>query len=593
MKRSSLLASFVLLGMAPTAQAEFRALIVGIDRYAIPELHDENLGGSADAASIASMLQSRWGAEHPKIKIVCNENATTTRIKNLFQTWLERGAQAGDTLIFYFSGHGTLVEAPDRTVGIRSALAPRDARYIQVGGVKRLDPRRLITGQFFATEMAKLHRAGVKDFTMIVDACQSADIARRRGDYGLKSIPNGFQAPQDSESPLFNAGANLGDFVVMSAARVDSYAWHGPTGGNFTIALRKAVEGFARDHPHHGRPMTYSDLRDRLTQEISRLADNGLPQHPYIQGRLDRPLFSIGSLASDPYFLTTVKGLSEVHVDAGRLLGIHAGAVFDLYPRDTLQFETAKRLARVKVVAADVYESIVTPIWLKGSLQHLQEARALASDYQAGVRRHLTRSGARAVARYRGVRDLQVSNPEVQVDLEPLHVQLDGDRVSAVAKHRSSDSRLAPSSAFTFRVSARGPDPNQYLYIAILDCMPNGSVKALWPADAQSSPDTMIRADGGWNYLGRNGVICGHSEPSQLAAFRLSPVQGSGPEFFKLFVTDETADFTPLLVTTRPGVSQRQPDSGNRVGRPKAAKASVETRYSVATVVLSLKTPRR
>ena len=102
-----LLASLALLTSA-LAQAEVRALVIGIDEYR----HGSSLKGAvADAQDIAAALKA-LGVKDLRVRL----NAEATR-DNLVQDWrdLVARSQPGDTLVLTYAGHGS--QTPERVAG--------------------------------------------------------------------------------------------------------------------------------------------------------------------------------------------------------------------------------------------------------------------------------------------------------------------------------------------------------------------------------------------------------------------------------------------------------------------------------------------
>jgi hypothetical protein len=84
-----------------------RALLVGIDTYrlgTVPRLR----GSVNDVARIRDMLRNRFGFTNGDIRVVVEERATKAAIEHRL-AWLVHGAEAGDILVFHFSGHGTRI----------------------------------------------------------------------------------------------------------------------------------------------------------------------------------------------------------------------------------------------------------------------------------------------------------------------------------------------------------------------------------------------------------------------------------------------------------------------------------------------------
>ncbi len=84
-----------------------KAFLVGVNRYPDPR---NNLKGCVnDVLLMAKTLEERYGfARGPDVRLLTDERATTDAIRKGLE-WLVRGASAGDSLVFHFSGHGTQV----------------------------------------------------------------------------------------------------------------------------------------------------------------------------------------------------------------------------------------------------------------------------------------------------------------------------------------------------------------------------------------------------------------------------------------------------------------------------------------------------
>lgn len=101
-----------------------RALLIGINYIGTP---DELKGCVNDINNIRNFLINSCGYPANNITMLLNETATTANIQTSILN-LTKGCQAGDTLFFYYSGHGatfTGKPAPGKD-DIDSALIPCD-----------------------------------------------------------------------------------------------------------------------------------------------------------------------------------------------------------------------------------------------------------------------------------------------------------------------------------------------------------------------------------------------------------------------------------------------------------------------------------
>ncbi|NJL13510.1 MAG: caspase family protein, partial [Microscillaceae bacterium] len=89
--------------------ATLYALLIGINKYPnVPHLQ----GCVADVLEMAQYLQSNFSGMNPQIKVLTDIEATRQQIINQFRKHLGQ-AQAGDTVYFHFSGHGSRENAPE------------------------------------------------------------------------------------------------------------------------------------------------------------------------------------------------------------------------------------------------------------------------------------------------------------------------------------------------------------------------------------------------------------------------------------------------------------------------------------------------
>lgn len=91
--------------------ARIRALLVGVAEYARPEV-PRLRGPVNDVIAVRAILKQYFGLTNEDIRVVVNQRATRDNIVHRL-TAMVRDAQAGDVLVFYFSGHGSQVRDRD------------------------------------------------------------------------------------------------------------------------------------------------------------------------------------------------------------------------------------------------------------------------------------------------------------------------------------------------------------------------------------------------------------------------------------------------------------------------------------------------
>lgn len=163
---SALLAGLTLLTSA-LAQAEVRALVIGIDEYQ----HGSSLKGAvADAQDIAAALKA-LGVKDLRVRL----NAEATR-DNLVQDWrdLVARAQPGDTLVLTYAGHGS--QQPERVEG--SEEDGKDEILLLGGYTEKGDgTRERILDDEFNQWFKEANDKGLA-ILFLADACHSGTLTR-------------------------------------------------------------------------------------------------------------------------------------------------------------------------------------------------------------------------------------------------------------------------------------------------------------------------------------------------------------------------------------------------------------------------------
>ena len=253
--RSSLCTILLAVPSLP-AHAELRAVLVGVSDYLTL---DADLKGPAnDVRLMAEVLVAR-GIPAQEIAVLTSDpsdlpahvaTATPTKAAILIAlTNMANRAQPGDTLVFYFSGHGA--QAPDTSGdeggGYDEIFLPADAAGWKgaVGAVENA----LLDDELQAWAQPLLKR-GIK-LVGLIDACHS--------DTGFRNLPNSAGvarglSPQDLNIPDSAASAAAtptpplsGDFVFLYSSQSDQRSFEYPIGdtglwqGAFTRQLAEVL----------------------------------------------------------------------------------------------------------------------------------------------------------------------------------------------------------------------------------------------------------------------------------------------------------------------------------------------------------------
>ena len=188
-----------------TANAEDRALLIGIGHYADPAL----AGAASDAAArdleaVSKLLTSKLGFSPGAIRVLRDDAATGAAILDNIGTWL-LGAGPGEQIYFYFSGLGYFQKDVDgdEKDGLDETLIPHDAQLRQAG--PSADISGMITDDQISAALAKFSDRRI---TVVLDTSHSGVVSR--GKRGSGSV-NGTRSPQ--------FGGNTRAIVVEPAAQ--------------------------------------------------------------------------------------------------------------------------------------------------------------------------------------------------------------------------------------------------------------------------------------------------------------------------------------------------------------------------------------
>ena len=169
------------LSLPQTANAQNQALLIGIGNYPyVSKLK----GQKNDVDSMYNLLINKEGFQDSEIITLLDEQATYAGIVHAFQR-LKNETQAGDRVVFYFSGHGIQIDDAngDEADGKDETLIAYDASYSGHPKVPFGSALNLITD-----DQLKIWFDGMADrrVEVIVDACYSGTITRAPlGGYGV------------------------------------------------------------------------------------------------------------------------------------------------------------------------------------------------------------------------------------------------------------------------------------------------------------------------------------------------------------------------------------------------------------------------
>ena len=254
------------------------AVIVGVSNY-----HDSRIPSlryaAADAQSFYNWLTSPDGGRYPpsRIKLLVNEQATGSNIKEALFVWLKQAIEE-DMVIIFFAGHGS-PDSPDSPENL--FLLPYDARYDSIA----------TTGfPMWDIETALKRFIKARKVVVIADACHAGGVGQgfdvaRRANRAIKRNP--------ISSGLQNLSMIGAGVAVITASDDRQFSQEGEKWGGghgvFTHFLLKGLKGEA-DYNKDKR-VTLGELIPFLSEQVRRATMNA--QSPMVAGRFD-PALSIG-----------------------------------------------------------------------------------------------------------------------------------------------------------------------------------------------------------------------------------------------------------------------------------------------------------
>jgi hypothetical protein len=179
-------AVLICVSLTGVAAAKNVALLIGVGALKDPELKDhELLGPPKDVVSVKQTLTSQWGFAPADVHTLLDQQATHDAILSEISA-LEQRSAPGDTLLIYYSGHGTSAKADGNSYALpydTGAWIPYDIDNNSVAGAQRT----LVIGhRDLLPRLKHLDEAG-RFVVVVSDSCYSGQVVRA---FGLKSKAN-------------------------------------------------------------------------------------------------------------------------------------------------------------------------------------------------------------------------------------------------------------------------------------------------------------------------------------------------------------------------------------------------------------------
>lgn len=172
-------AVLALLG-AGAAHARNVALLVGVGQFRDPALQTEQLlGTAADIDGVQKTLTGHWGFAPGDVHVLRDQDATRAHILAEIAALNSRTA-AGDTVVIYFSGHGTSANDNNNAYDLpyaTGAWVPYDLDYSSNATISKT----LIVGRRDLLPLLKQLDDGGRWVVVVSDSCYSGQVVRSFG----------------------------------------------------------------------------------------------------------------------------------------------------------------------------------------------------------------------------------------------------------------------------------------------------------------------------------------------------------------------------------------------------------------------------
>ncbi|KAF7333993.1 hypothetical protein MVEN_02303900 [Mycena venus] len=312
-----------------TSNTRVFALIIAIDKYACNETWNLNECVN-DAKLIGSFIETTFITT--SICRLYNEKATRQAILDNFRSHLIENVhinRPGDSIIFYFAGHGSRVTAPvglESNDGLIETICPYDQRDETAPGAPGIPD----------VTIAALLRDNI---TVILDCCYAGGATRVPGDSLERSLsPDHLPFPDidrdiwtrdgssfDSTKKARGFGGVDCPYVLLAACGELQTA----SDGYFTSSLVKSLKQ---------KPSTYADLLAIIPPKRNR---SGITvQHPQCEWNKNRLLFTTLIALDNKAFRLTKRDDGRYTVAAWAIHGVQSDTLFRVHsPPAVLRIE--------------------------------------------------------------------------------------------------------------------------------------------------------------------------------------------------------------------------------------------------------------
>lgn len=298
------------LAFAGFAAARNVALLVAVGQFRDPALKSFELRGPAiDIDSVQQTLTAQWGFLPADVHTLRDQEATHERILSEISA-LEQRTAKGDTVLIYFSGHGTSANADENSFDLpyaTGAWVPYDLDYSSSPAAKKS----LVVGRRDLVPRLKRLDEGGRWVVVVSDSCYSGQVVRSFGqkfshtrflplisrDLGVAHVAAPISArPQPPPYPyqhvVLLSGASdseTGADISTPQALLQAPTLDGKYHGAFTDAFLRLLKGQLLPGAFN-----YAQAREAMN---SFLEHRNFPQHPQLLPAIAEDPQDVGSNA--------------------------------------------------------------------------------------------------------------------------------------------------------------------------------------------------------------------------------------------------------------------------------------------------------
>lgn len=312
-----LFSSALVITMSVSAQAEDRALLIGVGEYA---KYPSNINLPGIDLDINMMKQAAGLMGFDSIKTLLNEQATLHNVTRTMNNYLVEGVNANDRVLIYYSGHGVNIpdENGDEVDGTDEVLSMNDMQPATINGKKSLTGV-LIDDQFNAI----LNKIPSDNILVLVDACNSGTSTRSISSSilgnNLKTQAKSFKySDMLSSKGDFMPPKNkiIDKYVAISAAGDDEESIATTKGSLFTLGVLETIRQAAKNN----LSLSPNDLKHGATEFIQAENKNNSPFSPRLSGNLTLSKKTMKIRANNDGYGTVWKNLVALTKQADPLI---------------------------------------------------------------------------------------------------------------------------------------------------------------------------------------------------------------------------------------------------------------------------------